>query len=489
MKFPFKKVGDTFSVDEYNAMCYLLSKQDYSEDIVLETKAKHYKYGVYKLSDSTFSLITKADGYIIRKANNPITITIAHQNPTANFYVELRVAKQKEITENGITTILYPYDLIDKLENTISDSNYDVTYETIKLKATHIDDNTSKITFIPSELGLSTNDFINMKAKVQMLYNEPLINFADGRIVDAEQIICESFHDIRKAIISAPPESAIHLRLKGAKTYTFEDKIMIDNAKQVYIEGGNISSNSHSILDGQNLYRMFFVQKDCLLSVKNCKFYRGNATIVHNNSDIGKTGGAITMASGYENLGEVNGLHVSKVIVEDCIFQDCIAERGGAIYNHMGKLNINNCKFNNCKATSTTNPAGAFGGAVMNVSVPLYHGASNQITIEKSKYYHDNNGLSHIALKISPEQNINHFTSESFNLPEWQMRKGTYTSRSQGIQHDEGNQYSYNIPLPIQHEVGSKFYFTCPTSDGEVLCTRMLKITGNPNTQMYVEMV
>ena len=490
MKFPFKKVGDTFSVDEYNAMCYLLSKQKYEEDILLELKAKHYVYGVYKLSDPKNILVTKNGGFIIRKDNLPFTITFAHQNPSANFYIELKFAKQKEVTQNGITTILYPYDIIDQLDDTLPDSAYDISYETVTIKLDRVDSNTSKIEIVPADYGINTGDYISYNAKAIMKYDEPVINFEDGRAVDTEQIICNDFNDMQRAIISAPEGSAVHLRLHGATTYSFTDKLNIDFKKKVYIEGGNVSSNSYSILDGHDTYRLFQVNPDSLLSIKNCKLYRGNANVVHGNSDINKTGGAINMGSKYENEGDMDGLHVSYVNVDTCIFENCKAERGGAIYNMRGKLNVDNCQFINCRATSDTNQAGAFGGAILNQSINLYNGSSNQIVIDKSKYYYNqNNNTSYILFNVKTTQNINYFINNDFTLNNYILNynNNKYNCISNKL---NNNQYLYNIELPIKIPVGKTFYFTFQSFNQQPsLCTRLLKVTGNQNTQLYVEMV
>lgn len=489
MKFPFKKVGDGLSVDEYNALCYLLSKQEYSEEIILEFKAKHYKYGVYKLTDSSYSLVTKDKGFIIRKNTNPIKITFAHQNPNANFYIELKIFTYKQIAENGMDITLYPYDIIDSLEDNVMDSKYDITYDTIKLKAERVDRYTSVVNFIPQEYGLYPNDFIFADATMSMVYDEPNINYTDGREVDPNQIICEDFSDIQRAIVSAPPDSVLHLRLKGSETnsYRFPNQINIDYGKKVYIEGGNPYSENRSVLDGQNTNRLFIVQPNSTLSVKNCKFYRGNATTY----PLYKTGGAITMSSSYENLGEYNGLNVSFVSVDNCIFEDCKAERGGAIYNHMGKLDVNDCAFNNCKATSTTNSAGAFGGAIMTTSVPVYNGASNQIAIDKSKYYSYHQGLIHsyISLNIKDTQNLNYFTNNDFTLNNFKLIYGNNQYDVTSVKSND-NQYEYKLYLPITMHIGSTFYLTFSNfTQQPSLCTRLLKVTGNVNTQMYVEMV
>lgn len=487
MKFPFKKVGDTLSVDEYNALCYLLSKQDYSEDIVLEFRAKHYKYGVYKLTDSTYSLITKDNGFIIRKANNPIKITFAHQNPNANFYIELKVARQKEITENGITTTLYPYDVIDTIEDNVMDSKYEITYETIKLKAEPQDTYTDVVTFNPQEYQLLPNDFISSDARMIMAYDEPILNYTDGRELDPNQILCEDFNDIQRAIISTPPNSVVNLRLKGSEAYDFPNHLNIDNGKKIFIEGGNPYSNSRSELTTQGTNRMFIVHPNSTLSVKNCQFTNGNAT----HYPVYRTGGAITMSSSYENLGEYNGLNVPFVYLDTCKFLNCTAERGGAIYNHMGRLDINNCEFNHCIATSNTNPQGAFGGAIMTTSVPVYNGASNQLSIDKSKYEYGIEGIyySRIHLKISPTQNLNYFTDSEFTINQIAVIYDTYRITA-GVQKIGDDQYSYILRLPTFLKVGDTFYLIIKgLEDQPSLCSRLLKVTGNRDTQMYVEMV
>ena len=489
MKFPFKKVGDTFSVDEYNAMCYLLCKQDYEEDIILEQKAKHYQYGVYKLSDSKFGLIAKDGGFLIRNPHTTIVITFAHQNPSADFYVELKVAKQKIIHDKGEDIIDYPYDIKDILDDTIPDENYNIDYETIKLKAVQEDKYTSKVYFVPVDHGLLADDFLSNESHMIMDYKAPHINFEDGREVDCEQIICDDYWDIQRAIISAPESSVVNLRLRGGKTYTFEDKIFIDFNKKVYIEGGNVSSNSHSILDGQDLYKMFHVKPDAFLSVRNCKFVNGNATVVHGNSDVNKTGGAISMNSGYYNMGDVNGLHYAFVELGNCIFENCKAERGGAIYNHMGKLDIDKCQFINCKATNPDNVQGAYGGAVACTSVSLYNGASNQIAIDRSKYFYNNNNTSYILLSIKETQNINYFTNIDFTLNDMILHKDNNTFNLSATK-DNDNQYKYNIQIPTKLNVDDQFYITFKNFEAQPsLSTRLLKVTGNKNTQMYVEMV
>lgn len=489
MKFPFKKVGDSFSVDEYNAMCYLLTKQEYKENIFLENKAKAYKYGAYHLVDINSSIVQKNNGFIIRKPTLPIQIKLGHKSPSADFYIELNIFKQKQVTDsNGITSTIYPYDLIENLDDFDQDTiPKDITYEKIKLKADKIDNSSSILSFIPSNYGLKVGDYFSAKAQISMEYNEPEINIEDGRAVDTNQIICNNFNDIKKAIGYCEEGSSVFLRLKGDTTYTFTDKIVIDGKRHIYIEGGNYEEGYHSILDGENIHRLFLVMPDSLLSVTGCKFYRGNANIVHKDSDLNKAGGAIEMRARYENIGYTNGLHVAFVDVNNCIFDSCTAERGGAIYNFRGKLNVNNCDFINCKATSTTNPQGAFGGAIHTTSIPVYNGSSNQIAVNKSTYDYIRQPLSVLNLEIRQTQNVNYFTDGNFVLPELQVVYNNQIYDTTVVSRTD--QYHYGIRLPISIPVGSKFYLKAKNfSTQPSLCTRLLQVTKT-GTQMYVEMV
>lgn len=488
MKFPFKKVGDTFSTDEYNAMCYLLAKQDYVENIFLENKAKTYRLGAYHLVDINSSIVQKNNGFIIRKPTQAIRIKLGHKTPSARFNIQLNVFKQKTVTDsNGVTSVIYPYDLVENLDDFDQDTiPQDLDYQQITLTATPVDEYSCVLDFVPAEYGLTTGDYFSAKAKIIMDYSEPIINLEDGRPVDANQIICHNFNDIKRALDYTPEGSSLFLRLKGNTTYKFTDKLVIDGKRNVYIEGGNGEMGYHSVLDGENVHRLFLVMPDSLLSVTNCKLYRGNANVVHANSDLNKVGGAIEMRSRYENIGDTNGLHVAYVQVTNCIFDSCTAERGGAIYNFRGKLDVNNCTFNNCKATSTTNSAGAFGGAIHTTSIPVYNGSSNQIAINKSIYNYANN-VSYILLDIKEAQNLNYFTNINFTLPEMKCMYNNTVYNTSIIKNN--NQYSYSIVLPVQIPIGSKFYLYAdnfPTQPS--LCTRLLKVTGN-STQRYVEMV
>lgn len=489
MKFPFKKVGDSFSVDEYNAMCYLLTKQDYKENIFLENKSKAYKYGAYHLIDINSSIVQKNNGFIIRKPTLPIQINLGHKSPSADFYIELNIFKQKQVTNsNGITSIIYPYDVIENLDDFDQETKpQDIIYEKITLKADKINDSTSILNFIPSEYGLTTGDYFSAKATISMEYNDPIINITDGRPLDTNQILCHNFNDIKRAISYCEEGSSIFLRLKGDTTYTFTDKIVIDGKRHIYIEGGNAERGYHSILDGENIYRHFLVMPDSLLSVTNCKFYRGNANVVHGNSDLNKAGGAIEMRARYENIGDTNGLHVAYVDLNNCIFDSCTAERGGAIYNFRGKLDVHDCDFINCKATSTTNPQGAFGGAIHTTSIPVYNGASNQIAINKSNYSYARYPLSVINLEIRQTQNITYFTDGNFVLPELELIYNNQIYNTDVLQRTD--QYNYSIRLPVTLSVGSTFYLRAKNfSIQPSLCTRLLQVTKTGN-QMYVEMV
>ena len=481
MKVPFKKVGDNFSQEEYNAICYLLQKQNYQENIILDFKAWHGTYGAYVLQDPFECFIRTHDGYTINQYDKHISLVFDTQCVSADVYVTFNVLKQRKVKVDGIDVILYPDDMLDDENN--YDKDMDLEWEEIRVKAKPFNDK-FVIDLYPSQMGLNDGDFVSFVALCELDYGKPLINVKDGLGAEGA-IICNSFVELRNAIVTSDVGSTVIVKLKGDRTYTFTEELTVDGNKTVIIYGGN--TNHNAVLDGQDQYRLFSVKNNSTLELHNLTLYRGNGSKVNKTSDLHKTAGAIYMISQYGNTGEEWILEAPTVICDECTFKDCHANMGGAIYNLRGKLICTDCTFDNCDATAPENPEGAFGGAITNQSVKLYNDHTNQIYIDPSPViYRPSARKTDIYLNISHGQNLLFFKSNDFVLPPMKCYVGNTLFN---VTLQKNSQWEYGFSLPVQLRAGMTMYLFAENFPSlPNLCTRVLTVYEE-NNNLYLRVV
>lgn len=480
MKVPFKKVGDTLSTEDYNAICYLLQQQEYKEVIVLDTTAWHGSYGVYKVQDLESTIARTHDGFRVTNKDNHFSIIIKNEFSTADFYVTLNVMNPKSVKIGGKDIMLYPDDRIDNG----FDESLQLKFTELRLKAKHYKDDLYVIDLYPSQNGLSVGTFISKIALFEMDYSKPLINVSDGRLVE-DAIICYDFDQLVSIIENAPSNKRTVIQLKGDTTYTFTKEITIDDNKIIYIYGGN--TGHPAVLDGQKKYRLFTIKDKSILRIENIDLINGNGSKINKNTDQHKTSGAIYMISQYGNTGDTWTLLAPTVLCFNCRFIDCQANMGGAIYNLRGRLVCEDCEFTNCDAIAPENPSGAYGGAIVNQSVRVYHDNSNQIYLDDSPYSLETGGITSINLNINHSQNLNFFTDGSFALPDMYC---CYNGMIRSCEFIREGQFDYTVMLPFHLARNDKIYFFANGfRDLRNLCTRLLVATVDDNNNTILRVV
>lgn len=461
MKLHFKNVGDSFTLDEYNAICYLLSKREYTEDIPLEEKEFTGEFGKYTLFDDNNCLMEKHDGFIVLSAYKNFSFKIKPLLDNAVYTLIFTVKRENKLDdkENNIISTTSPQEIYDTELDKLKDNTITFTKEvTVR---------SNQITVTPYNIGIFEGDFIDKTVKVSIKYSEPIINWEDGGANTEEQIICTNFEELKQVISTAPEGSDINIRLKGAEEYFFTSEIYINKKKTVNIEGGNYTNDSHTKLNGMNKYRLFTVAGGSTLNVRNCSFYNGNGSAINRVTDKHQRGGAVYMGGYYENLESMYKFIPSTATFENCKFFNCHSNRGGAIYNNMGKLVCNNCIFSDCYAQSENWQAN-WGGAIMCESKGRYGDSTNQLQIEDSEVTYSGNRTI-IDLKIKQQQNIIAFVNSSYNMSSVVAR---YNNTSFTCTSVKATQFNYILTIQGYIPPSAVFYLITPD-----FISRSLKIT------------
>jgi CSLREA domain-containing protein len=135
----------------------------------------------------------------------------------------------------------------------------------------------------------------------------------------------------------------------------------IQNSGKLVIDGGD------TIIDGNGLYRIFEVQTDADVELKNLTLYNGFVGSGDNGAGVYVHGGTVDIeniifhsnkVTGPDSLG--GGIYVSNgnVIVRDSYFYFNKAEKGAGIYSENGNLEIYDSEF-------ILNDADMYGGGVL----------------------------------------------------------------------------------------------------------------------------
>ena len=470
MKLHFKNVGDTFTLDEYNAICYLLSKREYTEDIQLEEKDMTGEYGSYTLIDNNNCIMEKHGGFVVLSEYKTFTFKIKPLLENAVYSLVFTVKREGEVkdTVNNITTKTSPDELYDNPQDSLKSTVTKFTKEVT------VDSN--QITITPHSIGIYRGDYIDKTVKVSIKYSEPIINWEDGGANTDDQIICNNFEELQQVIETAPEGSDVSIRLKGAEEYFFTEELYIGKNKSVTIEGGNYTNDSHTKLNGMNKYRLFTIAGGSSLTVINCSMYNGNGSRINKASDMHQRGGAVYMGGHYENLESVYQLITSTATFENCKFFNCHANRGGAIYNNMGRLVCNNCYFSDCYAESGNWQAN-WGGAIMCESKGLYGDSSNQLRINNSEVTYSGDTTT-IDLQITEQQNIKAFTKADYNISSVKLR---YNNTTYNCTKVKANQFHYIITVQGFIPPQAVFYLITPD-----FTSRLLKI-NKIGTKYYAQ--
>lgn len=480
MKFHFKKVGDTFNLDEYNAMCYLLSKQIYDAEINLTSGENETPYGTFTLTDNEeMNIVDKGDGFMVRNNEAIVYIEI---DPVLEGDYSLTVTSLKQgfMYSDGTSIKINPQDILDEdiqIENDVVEE----TQHTIKMETTT--DGIKRYPLNLKQMGLEYGDWIKQKMRISITYKEPIIDIINGRSCTDEYIHCDTFKEIQQAISYAPENSTVKIRLKGNKTYNFPKQINIVK-KHIIIEGGNYAEGYHSILDANRECRHFSVQPNASLHLIGCKLINGNSKASNITESKHARGGSIYIGKHLDDNVSVLELEAGQLTVENCIFENCTADRGGAIYNNCGKLVCNNVTFKDCTAEiEGADCEGCWGGAIMNESKAIYKQNTSQFRVKKESCVKFSDSTV-IYLSLEEQQNLTCFSNTSYSLGTLKcIINGTnYTTTTDKYYND--NPYYYVVTVPYAIPYNTPFYFV----NTDNTSTRLLKLVKEGNLD-YVTMV
>ena len=504
MKLQYKKVGDTFTFPEYNAMCYLLTHGKWNESFeILLNKEVEGQFSNYLLDDRNNLLSETRDGYVIVKNiksmpvnDRLIYITISHENLHSHFELIFHavhvthISQQISDTEYEGTNIdvnIQKEDFIDEVgvneEEVVIYNNSELVplHEDILISVASDVDEEEEITisFDPVEFGLTKGDWIKNVVDTNLSYNEPEINYVDGDLSDDDEIICETFEDLQNVINTAPEGTVTKIRLLG-REYDFTDQLRITN-KSIIIHGGNLdtpTSEPFTRLDAQLLGRHFIVDPDASLTINNCKLSNGDVYGKQGRYVLHNRGGSIYVHGKYLLDFDHYVIHGGLIKCTNCWFVNNRAMLGGAIYNTMGKCEIYNCRFERNVAvqedrSETENTyyynINNWGGAIFTeTSEGLYYDDStDRLHISPSTYtYNSTTNKTIISLYFYKKQNT--LLLEKEEITKNNLKLFDYTSKTwltiSNIQVTEQTDYPalsnlYTITVDGNLTQNHKYYF------------------------------
>ena len=399
MRIPYKRVGDTFSLDEYNALVYLITHEGlFTETIPLEFgKTYNGMLADYQFRDPNGVLVEDKDGYTIKKlkkddgTDNCFFLDVNHKRFKDTFsvmfdvyrnnhtlqevtegedsgsYIDVNASKKEFLdvypTTNDIYTVTPPMIQPLQLNPTVNQTEVDNDNSTPRLRnqkfsSEQVNETYSVIKIVPAEY-YKNNDWISRNVTIKLSF--PLnVNYEDGESTESKYIICKTMSDIKRAIETTPTNGTTYLRLEG-KTYKWDKEIVLTD-EHIEIIGGNIdlttdNNKPFTILDAESNNRFFSVREEATLVCKNINFKNGSAYGTNNTYTSAQRGGAIHIAnSTYYTNGNIS-YHKPQAIFYNCWFTNNLARYGGALFNGRGKLVCENCFFRGNKAKTVYDEA------------------------------------------------------------------------------------------------------------------------------------
>lgn len=422
MRLQYKKVGDTLTYPEYNAICYLLTHGTWHEKFNLSlTESVEGNFASYIIDDRNKVLSETRDGYVIVKNINSLNkddrliyLTINHEDLHSHLEVIFHAVHVTHINQQDsddgteMSVTIQKEDFLDPVEDELPiyhESDVQPLEEDITISVvTDIDDKEEVVIFFdPVAFGLNKGDWIQNVAELNLSYTEPEINYTDGELSEDEEIICENFDKLKKVIDTTPEGSITKIRLLGQE-YNFTDQIQITN-KSIIIHGGNLdtpNSKPFTVLNADELCRHFLIDPDASLTINNCILTNGNVFGEKGRFVLHQRGGSIYIHGKYLLDFDHYVIHGGFLKCDNCWFVDNKAMLGGAIYNTMGKCEVTNSYFENNIAiqedrSDVTNEyyydINNWGGAIFTETSQglFYNDNTDRLHIAPSRYIYNNN--------------------------------------------------------------------------------------------------
>jgi hypothetical protein len=339
MLLNLKKVGDPLSLDDYNALVYLIRRNiSPIEEITLNNEKYVGLYGEYTLNYNESQLVPRDDGYYI--ISNTGFITLEIDGGFTGYYN----------TNLSLTTTSVS-EVIDETENTVE--NYDTVHN---YSSTPVGTR-QQITIQLSNF--SPGQTIKFEALITLSYSGKLIDKLSGSLDYVTDNIIKDSEVLESQITNAEDGDVLYLEPARVFELSSSDSSSGLNSEIVINKTVTlVSGNVPAVLDAKGNHRIFRVTETGKLIMRNIELRNGNS---HDETIGAGLGGAVYVHSEVEN----NVGYTGKLECEYCKFQNnTAAHMGGAVFNNDGIVVLSNCTFYNNKAV-LDNVYGD-GGAVYN---------------------------------------------------------------------------------------------------------------------------
>ena len=342
MLLKLKQIGDVCTLDDINAIVYLL-KQNHKpvETIELSQETFNGDFGSYTLIYDDEELLTvRNEGYTFEDITKSLTLMISNSFKDAIY--NLTVTAETYVGE-GVEI----EDSIIEHENIIRTVNY---------QSERLSDDLSQIIIPLSDFISSSEEtigeIIKINAIITLEFYPYFIDKKTGSLLyDTDVDLIEDETVLINAITNAPTGRKTTLYLSPGLTFELSDTIEIKN-KTIELISGSVPST----LDANNNCRHFFVDYDGKLILKNINLTNGYD--LSDETNVG--GGSIFVNSVIDSFNYIQG----SLECIDCNFNNNRSNtHGGAIYSNDALVTIEDCVFLNNIAKSTSDVWGN-GGAI-----------------------------------------------------------------------------------------------------------------------------
>ena len=346
MLLEFKNIGDILSLDDYNALIYLMILNNQLKERIILTPATYRgDLGDFTLPHKE-EISLKGDFYLVTDVSKTLTLNI-DSIFVGNYNLKIKVYS----------------DYYDEEEFDPENPPEDIKVRELFYHGNNLEGRQEII--IPLS-DMVQGEYISIYADINVSYDGMIIDKNSGSLTDyTSQKMVNNAEQLVTAINTAPTgnqRTTIYLQ-PGVTFELFNDdddqdplnsNIVIDN-KNIELISGSIPS----VLDAGALHRHFYITETGSLTLNNIELTNGYS--LHDSLDNGK-GGSIFVKServgGTKVLGNLN--------TNFCRFTNNRANAtGGAIYNEDGILDIQNTFFYNNSALSSSDVFGN-GGAIFN---------------------------------------------------------------------------------------------------------------------------
>ena len=316
MLLDFKDIGDILTLDDYNALVYLLRRfQEVSETFELSTNTETGKFGKYTLtSENDNDFIYNNRGYVVNDVTDTWILSIENAG-SGDYEITVKTLFSQGLVEDMDDVSL---DFFETREMSFISETVSTNMKEVK---------------IPCNL-FQYGEIIQFEAVARVDYSKPLIDKLSGDyIVSPDDMLINDGDVLSSNIINAPSNVKSSFKLEPGITLELDDIIPIEN-KTIEL----VSGNPPAILDAGNNHRHFTVAYNGNLSLQNI--------VLRNGSD--RDGGSIKVES---LIDDQFNQFTGELSCESVTFaNNTSTTNGGAIFSDDGIVSLKDCNFVNNEA-------------------------------------------------------------------------------------------------------------------------------------------